>query len=350
MKFELDKIARKSLAKVKPYSTARDEFKGVASVFLDANENPFPTDFNRYPDPNQEKIKTALATLKDVNVDQILLGNGSDEVIDLLFRVFCEPGVDNVIIPQPTYGMYSVCAAINDIEIRQPQLTSDFQLELSSIIKNVDTHTKLIFLCSPNNPSGNLLSQKDILQLLESFNGLIVVDEAYIDFSGSPGLLPQLNKYTNLVVLQTFSKAWGLAGLRLGVGYASPEVTALLLKIKPPYNVNSLTQIIALAALENVAVKNEQVESIIQERNYLMEKLNQFSFVSKVFPSDANFILTQVNDAQLCYDYLLELGIIVRNRSSVVKCDNCLRITIGTKEENTKLIDALTQYEKSIVY
>lgn len=350
MKFELDKITRKSLAKVKPYSTARDEFKGVASVFLDANENPFPTDFNRYPDPNQEKLKLALTKLKGVNANQILLGNGSDEVIDLLFRAFCEPGVDNVIIPQPTYGMYSVCATINDIEIRQPQLSREFELELASINQNIDSHTKLIFLCSPNNPSGNLLSQKDILLLLDSFNGLIVVDEAYIDFSGSSGFLPQLNKYVNLVVLQTFSKAWGLAGLRLGVGYASPEVTALLQKIKPPYNINSLTQIIALAALENASTKNEQVEGIIEQRKFINEKLGQFSFVSKVFPSDANFILTQVNDAQACYDYLLQQGIIVRNRSSVVKCDNCLRITIGTKEENIKLIDALTKYEKSIVY
>ena len=350
MKFELDKIARKSLARVKPYSTARDEFKGVASVFLDANENPFPSDFNRYPDPNQEKLKLAIAKLKEIAVDQILLGNGSDEVIDLLFRALCEPGIDNVVIPQPTYGMYSVCATINDIEIRQPQLTTDFQLDLSAINKEIDSHTKLIFLCSPNNPSGNLLLQKDILQLLESFNGLIIVDEAYIDFSDSAGLLTQLNKFPNLVVLQTFSKAWGLAGLRLGVGYASPEVIGLLQRIKPPYNISSLTQIIALAALENTSIKNEQVESITKEREYMEDKLGRFSFVDKVYPSDANFILTQVNDAQQCYDHLLQQGIIVRNRSSVVKCDNCLRITIGTKEENIKLIEALTQYEKSIIY
>ena len=350
MKFELDKIARKSLARVKPYSTARDEFKGVASVFLDANENPFPSDFNRYPDPNQEKLKLAIAKLKEIAVDQILLGNGSDEVIDLLFRALCEPGIDNVVIPQPTYGMYSVCATINDIEIRQPQLTTDFQLDLSAINKEIDSHTKLIFLCSPNNPSGNLLLQKDILQLLESFNGLIIVDEAYIDFSDSAGLLTQLNKFPNLVVLQTFSKAWGLAGLRLGVGYASPEVIGLLQRIKPPYNISSLTQIIALAALENTSIKNEQVESITKEREYMEDKLGRFSFVDKVYPSDANFILTQVNDAQKCYDHLLQQGIIVRNRSSVVKCDNCLRITIGTKEENIKLIEALTQYEKSIIY
>ena len=350
MKFELDKIARKSLAKVKRYSTARDEFKGVASVFLDANENPFPTDFNRYPDPNQEKLKLALAKLKGVDINQILLGNGSDEIIDLLFRAFCEPGVDNVIIPQPTYGMYSVCAAINDIEIRLPQLTPDFQLELSAINKNIDSHTKLIFLCSPNNPSGNLLSRKDVLQLLESFHGLIVVDEAYIDFSGSAGLMPELKEFPNLIVLQTFSKAWGLAGLRLGVGYASQAVIALLQKIKPPYNINSLTQNIALAALVDSSIKNEQLDSIIKERKYMEKKLGQFSFVNKVYPSDANFILTQVNDAQRCYDHLLQQGIIVRNRSSVVMCDNCLRITIGTQEENKKLIEALTKYEKSIIY
>lgn len=350
MKFELNKISRKSLAKVKPYRTARDEFKGVATIFLDANENPFPTDFNRYPDPNQEKLKLVLAKSKGVDVNQITLGNGSDEIIDLLLRAFCEPGVDNVIIPQPTYGMYSVCAAINDIEIRQPSLDSDFQLELASINENIDLHTKLIFLCSPNNPSGNLLAQKDVLQLLESFNGLIIVDEAYIDFSDSAGLIPQLIEYPNLIILQTFSKAWGLAGLRLGVGYASPEVIALLQKIKPPYNVNSLTQNIALVALANSSIKNEQVENIIKERKYTEKKLSQFSFVNKVYPSNANFILTQVNNAQLCYDHLLHQGIIVRNRSSVVKCFNCLRITIGTKEENIKLIEALTKYEKSIIY
>ncbi len=350
MKFDINNIVRRSLAKVKPYSTARDEFKGVASVFLDANENPFPTDFNRYPDPNQEKLKLTLSKLKGVGTGQILLGNGSDELIDLLFRAFGEPGVDNVIIPQPTYGMYSVCAAINDIEIRQPQLTADFQLDIATINKNIGDNTKLIFLCSPNNPSGNLLSQKDIHQLLESFRGLVVVDEAYIDFSDSDGMLPKLNQYPNLVVLQTFSKAWGLAGLRLGICYASIEVIALIQKIKPPYNVNSLTQIIAVSALENATIKNDQVETIVNARKNLAERLKQFSFVNKVYPSDANFILTQVNDAQQCYDHLLHQGIIVRNRSSVVKCDNCLRITIGTKEENIKLIEGLTTYEKSTIH
>lgn len=349
MKFDLNKIKRKSLDKVKPYSTARDEFKGNASVFLDANENPYSTEYNRYPDPTQEKLKVEIAAIKQVEPQQIILGNGSDEVIDLLFRCFCEPGIDNVIIPQPTYGMYTVSAAVNDIEVKQPLLTSSFQLDFGSIVDKIDPFTKLIFLCSPNNPSGNLLSQDTVIKLLNSFNGLVVVDEAYIDFADA-GFLPSLSTYPNLVVMQTFSKAWGLAGLRLGVGYASVEIIELLNKIKPPYNINSLTQTVALAALQNEITKVKQVTDIIIERELMSKNLALFPFVNQVYPSDANFLLVQMDNAQNCYTYLLTKGIIVRNRSSVINCENCLRITIGTEKENKDLIEALKMYEKSIVH
>lgn len=350
MKFDLNKIKRKSLDGIMPYSTARDEFKGSASVFLDANENPFNTDFNRYPDPRQEKLKATIAELNQLEVNQIILGNGSDEIIDLLFRAFCEPGRDNVIIPQPTYGMYSVSAAVNNIKVKQPLLDSKFQLDTGAINASIDPGTKIVFLCSPNNPSGNLLLEESVIQLLGSFNGLIVVDEAYIDFASSDGFLTFLVEFPNLVVMQTFSKAWGLAGIRLGVGFASKEIIQLLNMIKPPYNINSVTQDIALKALQNEAQKIEQVSSIIIERERINNLLNKFSFVQQVYPSDSNFLLVKVSNAQNCYDYLLSKGIIVRNRSSVINCDNCLRITIGTEQENEILIDALKAYEKGTIY
>lgn len=350
MKFDLNKVKRKSLDGIKPYSTARDEFKGDASVFLDANENPFNTEYNRYPDPSQEKLKATIAELNQVEPNQIILGNGSDEIIDLLFRAFCEPGVSNVIIPQPTYGMYSVSAAVNNIEVKQPSLDQNFQLDVAAVFKSIDPNTKLIFLCSPNNPSGNLLQEENVIQLLGSFNGIIVVDEAYIDFASSDGFLPSLSECPNLVVMQTFSKAWGLAGLRLGVGFASKEIVQLLNTIKPPYNINSVTQNIALATIQNEAQKIEQVSSIIIERELMSKKLSQFSFVRKIYPSDANFLLVKVINAQSCYDYLLSKGIIVRNRSSVIHCENCLRITIGTEKENEILIEMLKAYEESIIY
>ena len=350
MKFDLNKIKRKSLDGIKPYSTARDEYKGDASVFLDANENPFNTEYNRYPDPSQLELKATIAELNQVEPNQIILGNGSDEIIDLLFRAFCEPGINNVIIPQPTYGMYSVSAAVNNVEVKHPSLDQNFQLDLATTFKSIDPNTRIIFLCSPNNPSGNLLQEENIFQLLGSFNGIIVVDEAYIDFASSDGFLPSLSEYPNLVVMQTFSKAWGLAGLRLGVGFASKEIIQLLNTIKPPYNINSVTQNIALATIQNEAQKIEQVSSIIIERELMSKKLSQFSFVRKIYPSDANFLLVKVSNAQSCYDYLLSRGIIVRNRSSVIHCDSCLRITIGTEKENEILIEMLKAYEESIIY
>lgn len=350
MTFEINNIVRQCIKALNPYSTARDEFIGVASVYLDANENPFDSEFNRYPDPKQVRLKDAIARLKAVNSEQIILGNGSDEVIDLLIRAFCEPTIDNVIIPQPTYGMYSVCAAINNVEIRQPLLNSNFDLDINAINNHVDKQTKIIFLCSPNNPSGNLLDVEKIKSLLKSFHGLVVVDEAYIDFANTESLLHQLNDIPNLVVLQTFSKAWGLAGLRLGVGYASAEIIQILNKIKPPYNISSITQKATLEALTNATQKEEWVTLIQQKRKELENNLSQFSFVKKVFPSQTNFLLVQMDNSIQCYNYLMSRQIIVRNRSSATLCDNCLRITVGTPLENKTLINALKGYEKSIVY
>lgn len=350
MKFQADNIARKSISGLKPYSTARNEFMGSASIYMDANENPFDSELNRYPDPRQIQLKDAIGSLKDIKSQQIILGNGSDEIIDLLIRVFCEPSLDNIIIPQPTYGMYSVCASINNVEVKQPRLASNFDLDIPAIKDSIDPNTKIIFLCSPNNPSGNLLNVEKIKLLLRSFQGLVVVDEAYIDFAETNSLLPQLNQFPNLVVLQTFSKAWGLAGIRLGVGYASPGIIQILSKIKLPYNINSITQVTALKALSNKTQKDNWVELIKLERTELEIKLPQFSFVKKVFSSQANFLLTQIDNAKACYKFLMAEGIIVRDRSSTVGCENCLRITVGTPQENKTLIDALKNYEKSIVY
>ena len=345
MKFDIDSITRKNVRELKPYSTARDDFKGSASVYLDANENPYATEFNRYPDPKQNVLKSALAQLKKVESQQILLGNGSDEIIDLLIRAFCEPGIDNVIIPQPTYGMYSVCAAINNVEARLPHLSPDFALNIQNINECINDRSKIIFLCSPNNPSGNLLEPDKIKLLLQSFSGLVVLDEAYIDFSEGGGFLPFLNDYPNLFLLQTFSKAWGLAGLRLGVGYGSKEIIEILDKIKPPYNINTITQKVTLDAINNWNQTTKWVDKLKKERNVLEGLLKQFSFVNKVYPSQTNFLLVKMTDAKACYQYLLTKGIIVRDRSSVILCDNCLRISIGTPIENKELINALSNYQ-----
>ncbi len=346
MKFDINAITRNNLLKLKPYSTARNDYKGTASIYLDANENPFVTNYNRYPDPTQSQLKTELVRIKEVGSEQIIIGNGSDELIDLLFRAFCEPGVDNVIIPQPTYGMYSVCAQINHIEVREPLLTDDFQLDVALLKKNIDSKTKLIFLCNPNNPTGNLLETKSIIDLLKTFHGIVIVDEAYIDFVDSNGLLSQLDCYPNLVILQTLSKAWGLAGLRIGLGFASEEITQLLTKIKPPYNISQANQILALDALNKQEFKNRCVEIIVKERRLLEDQLSTFFFVKKVFPSMANFLLVKLDNAKTCYEYLLTRGIVVRDRSSAPKCEDCLRVSIGTPEENKKLVSELTNYQK----
>jgi histidinol-phosphate aminotransferase len=340
---QLQELVRKNILNLKPYSSARDEFQGVADVYLDANENPYPSPYNRYPDPLQRQVKEKLATVKKIPAANIFLGNGSDEAIDLLIRAFCEPYQDEILITDPTYGMYAVCADINAVAIRKVKLTSGFDLDLDAVQKNINTKTKLIFLCSPNNPTGNLLGADKILSLLQGFKGLVVVDEAYIDFTGSDGFAPMLSSFPNLVILQTFSKAWGLAGLRLGMCFASVEIISILNKIKYPYNVSVRTQEIALEALSEEQKKNHWVDEILRERDSLKASLLKLKTVYKVFPSDANFILVQVADAPAAYQYLMDKGIIVRDRSKVSLCENCLRITIGTPSENQKLLTTLSE-------
>lgn len=341
MKFDLEKLIRVNIKALKPYSSARDEFEGDASVFLDANENPYPTDYNRYPDPHQKKLKQKIALLKNISEQQIFLGNGSDEAIDLLIRAFCEPGIDEVLILQPTYGMYSVCAAINNVKVNQVQLTSSFDIDVDSTIEAITTKTKLIFLCSPNNPSGNLLSRKKMIKLLTSFEGIVVIDEAYIDFTNTESFASGLKDHPNLIVLQTLSKAWGLAGIRLGLCFASQEIIAILNKIKPPYNISGPTQSIALEQLSKVELKNSQVKEILQQRDIVVRELLKLKVVKSVFPSEANFVLAKVNNAKQVYQQLLAFGIVVRDRSNVLLCDDCLRITIGTPAENKILLDEL---------
>ena len=341
MKFDLDKLVRYHLKKLTPYSSARDDFKGSASVYLDANENPYPTDYNRYPDPHQRKLKEKISQIKKVSIEQLFLGNGSDEPIDLLIRAFCEPNRDNVLIPQPTYGMYSVSAEINAVTIKTINLTTDFDIDLESTRKAWDENTKLLFLCSPNNPSGNLLSVEKIKTLLVEFSGLVIVDEAYIDFTSYGGFVPLLNQFPNLVILQTLSKAWGLANIRLGMCFASKEIISFLNKIKPPYNINGITQEIALKSLDHTARKDKWVANIIQERELVKNELLTLPVVKKVFPSEANFLLVKMDGAKSIYKKLADKGIVLRDRSNVILCDDCLRITIGTPAENNELLSEL---------
>lgn len=341
MKIDIDSLVRKNIQRLKPYSSARDEFQGTASVFLDANENPNPSPYNRYPDPLQKELKSKISSIKKVTPENIFLGNGSDEPIDLLFRAFCEPGIDNVVIPQPTYGMYSVSANINNIEIKQVSLTPDFDLDVTAIKNCWDKKSKLLFLCSPNNPSGNLLSSEKIIELVNSFHGLVIVDEAYIDFTNQPSFSQRLNEFNNLVILQTLSKAWGLAAIRLGMCFANKAIIQVLNKIKSPYNISMLTQQIALKELEMEDRKEKWVKEILDERENLIQQLKSIKLVINVYPSDANFVLAKMKDAKLMYQKLIEREIVVRDRSSVILCDNCLRITVGTKTENQKLLNAL---------
>ncbi len=339
-------LQRENIKNLKPYSTARDEFKGRASVYLDANENsfgsPLPANYNRYPDPLQLDVKDAISKIKGVPIENTFLGNGSDEAIDLLFRAFCNPGKDNVIILPPTYGMYEVSAGINDVEVRKVNLTPDFQLDLEKIAETIDTNTKMIFICSPNNPTGNSLNRTDIETILANFKGLVVIDEAYINFAKQKTFIQELTEYANLVVLQTFSKAWGLAALRLGMAFSSTHVIDILNKVKPPYNINQATQDLALVALQNIQQVNEWIKLTVNERDRLGNALSRLENVEKVYPSDANFILVKIEDAHNIYNQLVEQGIIVRDRSKVVLCDDCLRITVGTVEENNQLLTALT--------
>jgi histidinol-phosphate aminotransferase len=346
--FNLNNLVRENIKTLTPYSSARDEFSGEAKIFLDANENalgsPLTKWYNRYPDPHQVKVKEALSKVKLVEPEKIFLGNGSDECIDLLYRCFCNPGKDNVIICPPTYGMYEVSANINDVAIKKAPLLHDFQLDLVHLENLVDENTKLIWICSPNNPTANSMNREDVETILNNFSGLVVVDEAYINFSRQKSFIQELNDYPNLVVLQTFSKAWGLAGLRLGMAFASEEIIEILNRVKPPYNVNQVTQELALKALEEVDQVNEMIKELVQMRVALKGVFEKIPFVKKVYPSDANFLLVKVDNAKEVYHYLLTRGIVVRDRSNVQLCDNCLRITVGTEEENTELIEAMADW------
>lgn len=346
MRRDLKDLVRKNIWNLKPYSSARDEFSASASVYLDANENPFDNGVNRYPDSSHTALKKQLADRRGLKSSQILLGNGSDEILDLLFRSFCEPGKDNIIITPPTYGMYKVIADINDIEVRQSLLTTDFQLNTREILSLVDEHTKLIALCSPNNPSGISLSQESIEEILNNVDCMVVVDEAYIEFSNQPSWVDRIDKYSNLFISQTFSKAWGMAGIRLGIGIGSSDVIEILHRVKPPYNINTLTETRALEGLAEADLHKERVDEILSERETLSRQLEQLSLVEQVLPSDANFLLIRVGNADKIYQYLMEKEIIVRNRSNQVNCENSLRITVGTKEENALLIQALKSYEE----
>ena len=342
--FDINNLVRANVKVLKPYSSARDEFEDFDTanmVFLDANENPYQNGVNRYPDPQQSSVKAVLANNKGLNTNQILLGNGSDEVLDLLFRAFCEPKEDNVISLPPTYGMYGVLANINNVEHKEIILSEEFQPKVEAILEAVTSNTKIIFLCSPNNPTGNSFTTESVTTILENFNGFVVIDEAYIDFSDKASWLAKLDQYPNLIITQTLSKAYGLAGIRLGICYGSPEVIAVLNKIKPPYNVNELTQQRALERLSNQSKIDNEIVSIIAQRDALLKVLKEVSFVEKIYPSEANFILAKVDNANKRYDELIAKGIVIRNRTTQPLCENCLRLTIGTEEENKKLMEAL---------
>lgn len=341
--FDVNNLVRKNIQNMKSYSSARDEFKdfNTEMIFLDANENPFENGVNRYPDPQQNSVKLALAELKKVKTNQILLGNGSDEVLDLLFRAFCEPNKDNVITLPPTYGMYGVLADLNAIENREVVLNSDFQPNVKSILESVDANTKMIFLCSPNNPTGNSFSDSAISELIENFNGLIVLDEAYIDFSEKESWLTKIENYPNLVISQTLSKAYGMAGIRVGILYASASIIAIINKIKPPYNINVLSQEKALERIKDSDKNSLEIQSILDNKGNLLEQLSKIEFIEKIFPSDANFVLIKVDNASKRYNQLIDFGIVIRNRNTQLLCENCMRITIGTNLENEKLINVL---------
>src|ERR1700748_1119778 len=347
--FNINNILRENIKTLTPYSSARDEFKGEASVYLDANETAFgsPLDkqYNRYPDPLQYNVKKRLSEIKGVPVRNIFLGSGSDEAIDILVRAFCNPGIDNVILVPPTYGMYEVSANINDVQTKKVSLTEDYQLNLQGIAEAIDEHTKLIFICSPNNPTGNSMNRDDVETLLANFDGLVVVDEAYINFSRQKTFIQELTEYSNLVVLQTLSKAWGLAGLRVGMAFASEEIIEVMNKVKPPYNINEASQQLALKALANVDQVNSWIKETLLQRDKLVLALKDFDFVLDIYPSDANFILVKTTDANGIYDYLVDNGIIVRNRSKVELCEGCLRITVGTPDENNVLLKTLKDFK-----
>lgn len=348
--FSIEQLVRPNIRTLKPYSSARDEFKGAANVFLDANENslgsPLVKWYNRYPDPLQLKVKEKISFIKKVHIDQIFLGNGSDEAIDLLFRSFCEPGIDEVIIFPPTYGMYEVSANINNVKLNKVPLTTSFQLDLETLEQAIKPITKIIWICSPNNPTGNNIDREAIEMVLNNFDGLVVIDEAYINFSRQKSWLSDLQDYPNLVVLQTLSKAWGLAGIRLGMAFASKEIVGYLNKVKPPYNISEPVQELAIKSLEEIGQVNDMIVTLVNERQNLANLLLQYEEVLEVYPSDANFLLVRFKDPSSTYNYLVEQGIVVRDRSNVMHCEGCLRITVGTPLENQKLLKSLSSFNK----
>jgi histidinol-phosphate aminotransferase len=343
--FNINNIIRPSVKALKPYASARDEFKDFDKemIFLDANENPYNNGVNRYPDPQQNKVKTLLSKIKNIPTKNILLGNGSDEILDLIFRGFCEPNQDNVIILPPTYGMYEVLAKINAIETIKVELTDDFQPKVNQILNKANYNSKILFLCSPNNPSGNSFDPIQVETLIKQFNGLVVIDEAYIDFSEQQSWLQRLEEFPNLIITQTLSKAYGMAGIRLGICYASEEIISTLNKIKPPYNVNELTQQRAVERLLRQTEVNQEISSIKEQRNWLINELKSINFISNIFPTDANFVLVKVDDANMRYDQLIQKGIVIRNRTNQPLCENGLRLTVGIASENKKLINALKE-------
>lgn len=349
---KIESLLRDNIKRLIPYSSARDEFDATALIQLDANENPFETGLNRYPDPYQTELKLKISTWKGVSAKNLVLGNGSDELIDLLIRAFCEPKRDNILGLSPSYGMYKVCCDINDVEFKEVPTDENFQFKASDVLNNVNDQTKMIFLCSPNNPSGNILNKSEIEQLLSEFEGIVVIDEAYIDFSSENSWIKSLDKHPQLVVLQTFSKSIGMAGIRLGMGWASESIIAVFNRIKPPYNVNGLTQAAALEVLSQMEIVTSRIDEIKIQRERLNKALQKLAMVKKVFPSEANFILVEVSNADELYEYLLDKGIVVRNRSKQYNCTNCLRITVGIEEENNELLKNLIAFEneESTVY
>ena len=343
---DLKEIVRKNIYSLKPYSSARNEFKGEASIFIDANENPYDTPYNRYPDPLQLQVKEKISALKGVSVENIFLGVGSDEPIDLLYRIFCEPQKDNVVALEPTYGMYAVCADINNVEYRTVSLKENYQFSADDLLAATDENSKIIWLCSPNNPTGNALETAEIEKVLKNFSGIVAVDEAYIDFSSQPSFLKVLKEYPNMVVLQTFSKAWGSAGVRLGMAFASEDIIKIFNKVKYPYNVNVLTQRYAIKLLDNFSQVEKKVKAILKNREKLEKQLVKIKCIKEVYPTDANFMLVKTIDSDAIYKYLIEKGIVARNRNGITLCDNCLRITVGTAEENKQVIAVLKNFSK----
>jgi histidinol-phosphate aminotransferase len=341
---EIRDLFRTNIRNLAPYSTARDEYEGELGIYLDANENPYENGYNRYPDPHQKVLKRRLAEIKGVDPSRIFVGNGSDEAIDLVYRVFCEPRVHNVVSIAPSYGMYEVAAATNDVEFRKIRLGKDFELNAREILDAADENTRAVFLCSPNNPSGNLLDVGEVKKILDEFQGITVIDEAYVDFADTPGFVPLLTQYPRLVVLQTLSKAWGMAGLRLGLAFAAPEIIAVMSRVKYPYNINGITQRIVLDRLNNTEPIRQEVAELRTERDRLLTELAALPMIRKIFPSDANFVLVRLDEPRKLYDRLIEAGVIVRDRSRIKGCEGCLRITVGTPDENRRLTEILRKF------